>query len=208
MAVKERVNLAREVDVMDLRARKESSEISWLEKAAEEMDIILSESEDDERHDGNGSRKHRMDATLKLIKMKKNHLSKMLQTPLFPGGFSYKYPTATGKLLVPVMGIKDGTNNAVNVMKNAIQKDQLMKGALLKDYKNKKRQRAGKHTREKNTAAAKAAAKKEDENAAASIKKPNDKIVSNNNNNTAKSPNKPKNGNIKKNRFNKNASRK
>lgn len=141
-AVKERVNLAREVDVLDLRARKESNEIGWLEKTAEEMDIMLDEFEApsalaDEDDGGRGSRKQEVASQMKLIKSKKNELSKLLQTPIFPRGFSFKYPTATGELAVPLMGLTT-KETAVTVMREALDKESLLKGELLKNYKNKK----------------------------------------------------------------------
>lgn len=40
-AVKDRVNLARELDKLELRVRKSNSEMGWIKKAANEMDIIL-----------------------------------------------------------------------------------------------------------------------------------------------------------------------
>lgn len=40
-AVKERVNMARDLDKLELQVRKANSESGWLEKAAEDMDIII-----------------------------------------------------------------------------------------------------------------------------------------------------------------------
>lgn len=40
-AVKMRVNLARELDKIELHVKKANSEAGWLQKAAEEMDIIV-----------------------------------------------------------------------------------------------------------------------------------------------------------------------
>lgn len=40
---KERVNLARELDKLELQIRKATSEESWLQKAAKEMEIIVDE---------------------------------------------------------------------------------------------------------------------------------------------------------------------
>lgn len=40
-AVKERVNMARDLDRLELQVRKANSESGWLEKAAEDMDIII-----------------------------------------------------------------------------------------------------------------------------------------------------------------------
>lgn len=141
-AVKERVNLAREVDVLDLRARKESNEIGWLEKTAEEMDIMLDEFEapnamDDDLDGGRGSRKEDVASQMKLVRLKKNELAKMLQSPIFPRGFSYKYPTCSGALSVPLMGLTT-RDNAVTVMRDALDKESLLKGDLLKNHKGKK----------------------------------------------------------------------
>ena len=40
-AVKERVNLARELDQLELQIRKGNSEEGWLQKAAKDMDIVV-----------------------------------------------------------------------------------------------------------------------------------------------------------------------
>ena len=40
-AVKERVNLAREVDKQELKQRRTQSEIGWMKKHADEMDMII-----------------------------------------------------------------------------------------------------------------------------------------------------------------------
>lgn len=145
-AVKERVTLAREVDVMDLRATKESKEIGWLEKTAEEMDIMLDEFEahnalDDDETGGRGSRKDDVAERMKLVKLRKKELAKLLQQPIFARGFSYRYPTATGELSVPMMGGIVSKDNAVSVMKEAMDKDKdssVLKGDHLKNYKGKK----------------------------------------------------------------------
>ena len=44
-ATRQRVNLAREVDQLELRMRKTNSEIGWYEKSMREMDIVLDERE-------------------------------------------------------------------------------------------------------------------------------------------------------------------
>lgn len=136
-AVKERVNLAREVDVMDLRATKESKEIGWLEKTAEEVDIMLDEFEahnemDDDEDGGRGSRKDDVAEKMKLIKLKKKELARMLQAPIFPRGYSYKYPTATGQLSVPLMGAA-GKDGAVAVMRDAMDKDKVKEKGKAKE---------------------------------------------------------------------------
>lgn len=42
-AVKQRVNLARKLDKLELQTKKTSSATGWLQKAAKEMDIIIDE---------------------------------------------------------------------------------------------------------------------------------------------------------------------
>ena len=59
-------HLVREVDALDLKLRKEKSEIGWLEKTAEEMDIVLSDVED-EREESEYSRKREMDKDTQLV---------------------------------------------------------------------------------------------------------------------------------------------
>lgn len=127
---------------MDLHATKESKEIGWLEKAAEEVDIMLDEFEahnelDDDEDGGRSSRKGDVAAQMKLIKLKKKELSKLLQTEIFPRGFSYRYPTATGELSVPGMSAKE---TAVTVMREAMDKDKdltVLKGKNLKKRQGK-----------------------------------------------------------------------
>jgi len=48
-------------------------------------------------------------------------LNKLLAKPLFTKGFSYKYPLSSGTLNIPLMDIEDNKQNAVNVMKEAIE---------------------------------------------------------------------------------------
>lgn len=40
-AVKHRVNLARELDKLQLQVKKTNSEVGWFQKAAEDMDIVI-----------------------------------------------------------------------------------------------------------------------------------------------------------------------
>lgn len=55
------------------------------------------------------------------LKQKRDNLNKMLARPLFTSGFSYKYPLSSGQLNIPTMDIEDDKQNAVNVMKEAIE---------------------------------------------------------------------------------------
>nr|CAI5824205.1 unnamed protein product [Callosobruchus analis] len=110
--VKQRVNLARELDHLQLQVHKANSEKNWYQKAALDMDIIVDE--DTKKYDiketGHLS---------KVIATKKKQLAAMLSKPIFPKGFSGKYP------LGPQMSVYDiqKEETAIEVMKNAIAND-------------------------------------------------------------------------------------
>lgn len=40
-AVRQRVDLAREVDVQELKLKRAQNEIGWMKKTAEEMDMVI-----------------------------------------------------------------------------------------------------------------------------------------------------------------------
>uniref|UniRef100_A0A0A1WHP7 ATP-dependent RNA helicase n=1 Tax=Zeugodacus cucurbitae TaxID=28588 RepID=A0A0A1WHP7_ZEUCU len=140
-AVKERVNLAREVDKLELKQRRTQSEIGWMKKHAEEMDMIIDgfndESGSDQDEDAFVIERRRDRVHLENIRAQ---LRSLLSKPMFPSGFSFKYPTSTGQLQMPDIGTTDTATDkgsAVNVMKAAIED---LKEA--KKNRNKKRKLA------------------------------------------------------------------
>lgn len=48
IAIKERVNIARDIDKLELKCRRENTQKSWLQKAVEDMDIVLDNDNNDE----------------------------------------------------------------------------------------------------------------------------------------------------------------
>lgn len=85
--VKQRVNLARDIDKLELTTKRKHSEIGWLDKAIDEMDIII-----DERDKPFVD--HEVDATQrKLLNVKRKQLKALLVKPVFPTQFSFKYPS-------------------------------------------------------------------------------------------------------------------
>lgn len=118
-AVKARVDLAREVDVLDLKSRRSAAEVGWLKKSAAEMDIIVDDmsdfSEDDLYDSDDGGERYRGRHELR---QKRENLRKLLAQPLFPKGFSYKYPSREGE---PQQLESMSRSNAVDVMKSAIE---------------------------------------------------------------------------------------
>lgn len=124
-AVRARVDLARQVDVLELKVRRKQCDIGWLKKSANEMDIIVDDMSDfseTELYDSDdGGDRHKIK---RQLKQKRDALTALLSKSLFPKGFSYKYPTSTGQLDVPSMMDKD---NAVDLMKTTIESNRTAK---------------------------------------------------------------------------------
>lgn len=116
-AVKERVNSARDLDRLQLKVKKTNSEVGWLQKAAEEMDMIIDD-HIDTTHSTNESK-----SAKKAAEFKRKHLQKLLSTPIFPSGFSGNYPLLSTKL--PALNesltdmVIDKQSSAIEVMKQA-----------------------------------------------------------------------------------------
>ncbi|EDW09941.1 ATP-dependent RNA helicase DDX24 [Drosophila mojavensis] len=127
-AVKERVNLARELDKEELKLRRTQSEEGWMKKHAEEMDMII-----DGYNDESGSDQ---DEDAFIIERRRNRLhvdtvraqlSALLSRPIFPKGFSFKYPTSTGQLPEGTDIASSDSRSAVETMKAAIEDMKLAK---------------------------------------------------------------------------------
>ncbi|XP_037928539.1 ATP-dependent RNA helicase DDX24-like [Teleopsis dalmanni] len=138
-AVKERVNVAREVDKEELKLKRTQTEIGWMKKHAEEMDMIIDGYNDDSGSDQDEDpfilerRKNRLH--LENVRAK---LKTLLSQQIFPKGFSFKYPTSTGHLKMPNIPASAQDNSAVKVMKDAIEDLK-----LAKKMRNKKRKNTG-----------------------------------------------------------------
>lgn len=147
-AVRERVALAREVDVLELKVRRKQSDLGWLRKSAKEMDILVDDmsdfSEGDmyDSDDGRGAVERTKER--RQLKQKRDQLQRLLSNPIFPKGFSYKYPTTNTPIKSTVTEQSEQTattsqnddKNAVNVMKNAIESYKLAKKMRNKKMKH------------------------------------------------------------------------
>ncbi|XP_059047355.1 ATP-dependent RNA helicase DDX24-like [Achroia grisella] len=112
--LKELMTTAREVDALLLRRRRTAQAQGWRDKLAKEMDMII---DDDDLPVQN------VDPSIdKALKSKKRQLASLLSRPMFPRGFSFKYPTLND----PAMFAKSD-DNALQVMKKAIQSGELKK---------------------------------------------------------------------------------
>lgn len=125
-AVRERVNLAKKIDVEELHARRKCADIGWLQKSAKEMDIIIdddSDSDESNLYDSGEETDIIQRARTRVdLKNMKESLNRLLSKPIFPKGFSYKYPST-----IQAESNKDANLNAVNVMKHAIETNKLEK---------------------------------------------------------------------------------
>ncbi|KAJ8672439.1 hypothetical protein QAD02_003698, partial [Eretmocerus hayati] len=110
MAVKERVDLARKIDCLELKCRRSNSQRGWLQKAAKDMDILL-ENEEFDSLDGEGNDI----ASKRFLKMKRNQLSNLMRRPVFPERFSGKYIDATAD-----NSADQNPQNAIDVMERII----------------------------------------------------------------------------------------
>ena len=104
--VKQRVQVAREVDKLQLVTKKEEISKSWMKKMADDAELEYSEASDDDE----ANPKDEMTSIAKakeLSKRKSNleqknyELKMLLAQPLTQQGFSGKYPTMSGQLNLP-----------------------------------------------------------------------------------------------------------
>lgn len=133
-AVRERVSLARKIDVAELKVRRKTADIGWLKKSAKEMDILIDDESDFSEADLYGSDDEVGIANRSIerreLKRMRDSLKHMIAKPIFPKGYSYKYPSAinidsnTPDSIKAELGDQSNNaadHNALNVMKNAIE---------------------------------------------------------------------------------------
>lgn len=133
-AVRERVSLARKIDVAELKVRRKTADIGWLKKSAKEMDILIDDESDFSEADLYGSDDEVGIANRSIerreLKRMRDSLKHMIAKPIFPKGYSYKYPSAinidsnTPDSIKAELGDQSNNaadQNALNVMKNAIE---------------------------------------------------------------------------------------
>ncbi|EDV35855.1 uncharacterized protein Dana_GF12675 [Drosophila ananassae] len=130
-AVKERVNLARDLDKEELKLKRVQSERGWMKKHAEEMDMIIDgyndESGSDQDEDPFVIERRRNRLRVETVR---GQLQALLAQPIFPRGFSFKYPSSDAAQLTT-----SHTQSAVETMKAAIEDQKQAK----KDRNKRKR---------------------------------------------------------------------
>ncbi|NWH72908.1 DDX24 helicase, partial [Piaya cayana] len=108
-SVKERVNLARQIEKAEFFNSRAKHHDSWLQQAAEALEIDI----DDDMFMGNEQEESQKQ---KMLKGMKKQLKHMLSQPLFKVLMKTKYPTQSGKLLLPQtsMSISESALGAVS----------------------------------------------------------------------------------------------
>ncbi|NXX10473.1 DDX24 helicase, partial [Podargus strigoides] len=93
-SIKERMNLARQIEKAEFFNSRAKQHNSWLQQAAEALEMDL----DDDMFMGNEQEESQKQ---KMLKGMKKQLKHMLSQPLFKVLMKTKYPTQSGKLLLP-----------------------------------------------------------------------------------------------------------
>lgn len=111
-SVKQRVNLAREIDQLRLSQKRTNTSVGWIQKAAKEMDLVLDDDEMPEKMDNETS-----SALHRQITAKEKQLSALLSTTMTPLGFSFKYPTLNQSMKTVTSTFH--TSSAIQAVKDA-----------------------------------------------------------------------------------------
>ncbi|XP_041484197.1 ATP-dependent RNA helicase DDX24-like isoform X2 [Lytechinus variegatus] len=143
-AVKERVDLAREIDKLEHVHSKKKHQNDWFVRAAKELDVDVDEHLN--LHDmGDSSEQKQFN---KKMRMMRGHLKALLKRRIFAAGYSQRYLTSQGKLITPFSQATVGSHEAFSKLKARIKKDKEDDGKE-KEKKRKKFKRMGRYQKRK-----------------------------------------------------------
>ncbi|XP_068874253.1 ATP-dependent RNA helicase DDX24 [Aphelocoma coerulescens] len=109
-SIKERMNLARQIEKAEFFNSRAKQHNSWLQQAAEALEIDL----DDDMLMGRKASEQEESQKQKMLKGMKKQLKHMLSQPLFKVLMKTKYPTQSGKLLLPQTSVGISALGAVS----------------------------------------------------------------------------------------------
>ncbi|KFO56117.1 ATP-dependent RNA helicase DDX24, partial [Corvus brachyrhynchos] len=109
-SIKERMNLARQIEKAEFFNSRAKQHNSWLQQAAEALEIDL----DDGMLMGKKASEQEESQKQKMLKGMKKQLKHMLSQPLFKVLMKTKYPTQSGKLLLPQTSVGISALGAVS----------------------------------------------------------------------------------------------
>nr|XP_029713609.1 ATP-dependent RNA helicase DDX24 [Aedes albopictus] len=123
--IKERVNLARDIEKMDLRQRRTNDSRSWEDKVAKEFqtDSDLDSEQEEERKLAKSREKRQM-------KARRFELSRLLATPIVMDRVELKFPTSAVSVNLPA----EKERSAINLVKQVVEEN-----IQLKKQRNKKK---------------------------------------------------------------------
>ncbi|XP_053701462.1 ATP-dependent RNA helicase DDX24 [Synchiropus splendidus] len=138
-AIKERVNLARQIEKIEFYNSRQKQHDSWFKHAAEAMEVDL----DEDLLMGGSSQDDEDRQQKKMVKSMKKHLKSLTSQPVFKNIIKTKYPTQMGHLPLPHV-LQCGDQSAISRVSEQQQKHILKKNnqsQSKKKRKNKKRQK-------------------------------------------------------------------
>ncbi|NXN77510.1 DDX24 helicase, partial [Bombycilla garrulus] len=109
-SIKERMNLARQIEKAEFFNSRAKQHNSWLQQAADALEIDL----DDDMLIGKKASEQEESQKQKMLKGMKKQLKHMLSQPLFEVLMKTKYPTQSGKLLLPQTSVGISALGAVS----------------------------------------------------------------------------------------------
>ncbi|XP_009279073.1 PREDICTED: ATP-dependent RNA helicase DDX24 [Aptenodytes forsteri] len=122
-SVKERMNLAQQIEKAEFFNSRAKQHNSWLQQAAEALEIDL----DDDMFMGRKASEQEESQKQKMLKGMKKQLKHMLSQPLFKVLMKTKYPTQSGKLLLPQTAVGISESALGTVSKQAAKKKKSIK---------------------------------------------------------------------------------
>ncbi|XP_028677272.1 ATP-dependent RNA helicase DDX24 [Erpetoichthys calabaricus] len=124
-AIKERVKLARDIEKIEYHTNREKQHDSWFKKAAEALEMEL----DDDILIGSkkGRDEYEDKQREKMLKGMKKTLKHFLSQPIFKHTMKTKYPTQSGKLVLPDLPLLKGHTALSTVAEHKSKKLELKK---------------------------------------------------------------------------------
>ncbi|XP_055361718.1 ATP-dependent RNA helicase DDX24 [Betta splendens] len=134
-AIKERVNLARNIEKIEFYNNREKQHNSWFKQAAEALELDL----DDDLLLGTARGEDADRGQQKMVKKMKQQLKHLISQPVFKNRTKTKYPTQLGKLPVPRLPVAgmESAITSVTTMKKVQEKSSQPQGKRLKKEKRK-----------------------------------------------------------------------
>ncbi|XP_041668588.1 ATP-dependent RNA helicase DDX24 [Cheilinus undulatus] len=134
-AIKERVDLARQIEKIEFHNSREKHHNSWFRQAAEALEVDL----DDDLLIGKGRDEEADREQQKMVKGMKKHLKHLISQPVFKNLIKTKYPTQMGKLSLPHLPLA-GKESALSRVSLQGEKQKLKRVTQKKQKKQRKQQ--------------------------------------------------------------------